>query len=205
VKLAAAIFIWALFTAANAAALGVDVKELRAAAAVLTARIELRDVLPDRFKRTIDEGGVVHLRVQAEVWERRPVWDRLVYPAVVQVFRLARTPSGREFAVYDPDGTVTVEPSIPDPLTLAIRIGNADRLSGAARYDAKVIATLGTIAEREIDEVGDAVFGRPEESSSLGALGRIVLKRMLQISDYLQSVSAEGMSRNIAGVQILKP
>jgi hypothetical protein len=78
VKLAAAVFVSALLTAANAAALGVDVKELRAAAAVLTARIELRDVLPDRFKRTIDQGGVVHLRVQAEVWERRPVWDRLV-------------------------------------------------------------------------------------------------------------------------------
>jgi hypothetical protein len=205
VKLAAAVFVSALLTAANAAALGVDVKELRAAAAVLTARIELRDVLPDRFKRTIDQGGVVHLRVQAEVWERRPVWDRLVYPAVVQVFRLARTPSGREFAVYDPDGAVTVEPSVPDPLPLAIRIGNADRLSGDARYDAKVIATLGTIAEREIDDVGDAVFGPPEESSSLGALGRMVFKRMLQISDYLQSVSAEGVSRNIAGVQILKP
>lgn len=198
-------FCFALLTTLDAAALGVEVKDLRAAAAVITATIELRGVLPDQFKRTIDRGGVVHLRVQAEVWERRPVWDRLVYPAVVRVFRLARTPSGREFAVYDSDGVATVESSIPDPMPVAIRIGDANRLDDTARYYAKVVATLGTIAEQEIDEVGDAVFGPPEESSSLGALGRVMFKRLLQISDYLQSVSAEGVSRNLAGVQILKP
>jgi hypothetical protein len=193
-----------LIIATEASALGVEVKDLTAAAAVVTASVEVRDVLPDRFRQTIDQGGVVHLRVHAEVWERRPVWDRLVYPAVLRVFRLTRTPSGREFAIYHPDGGVRIEPDIPNPLPLAIRVGSADRLSSAARYYAKIIATLGTLAEREVEDAGDAVFGRPEDASGLASLGRLVFQKVLQISDYLQSVSAEGVGRNVIGSQILK-
>jgi hypothetical protein len=205
VKLAVHAVLLALFAASEAAALDVDVRDLRAAATVVTATVEFRDVLPDRFRQTIEQGGVVHLRVHAEVWERRPVWDRLVYPAVVRVFRLARTPSNRQFAVYDPDGGVAVQADVPNSLQLAIRVGSAERLTTTARYYAKVIATLGTLAEREIEDTGDAVFGRAEESSSLGSFGRMVFQKVLQISDYLQSVSAEGVSRSIAGLQILKP
>ena len=86
-----------------------------------------------------------------------------------------------------------------------IRVGSPDRLASAARYYAKVIATIGTLAEREIEDAGDAVFGRPDESTGLEAFGRLVFKKVLEISDYLQSVSAQGISRNIAGGQILKP
>ena len=204
-KFAAFACLCALSIATEAAALGVDVKDLHAAAADVTTSIELRDVLPDRLRQTIDQGGVVHLRIHAEVWEKRPVWDRLVYPAVVRVFRLARTPSGREFAVYEPEGGFTLHPAVPDPLRVSVRVGSADRLTSAARYYAKVIATLGTLAEHEISDAGAAVFGRPEESSGLGAFGRTIFQKVLEISDYLQSVSAQGVSRNIAGGQILKP
>jgi hypothetical protein len=205
VKFAAFACVCALSIATEATALGVDVKDLRVAAADVTASVELRDVLPERFRQTVDQGGVVHLRIHAEVWEKRPVWDRLVYPSVVRVFRLARTPSGREFAVYEPEGGFTLHPGVPNPLRLSVRVGSADRLTNAARYYAKVIATLGTLAEHEITDAGAAVFGRPEESSGLGAFGRTIFQKVLEISDYLQSVSAQGVSRNIAGGQILKP
>ena len=204
-KLAAFACLCTLSIGTEAAALGVDIKDLRATTADVTAAIELRDVLPDRFRQTVDQGGVVHLRIQAEVWEKRPVWDRLVYPAVVRVFRLARTPSGREFAVYEPEGGSTIHATVPNPLPLSVRLGSADRLTSAARYYAKVIATLGTLAEREINDAGAAVFGRPDESSGLGAFGRTIFQKVLEISDYLQSVSAQGVSRNINGGQILKP
>ena len=204
-RAAALAFAGALLTATPAAAFGVEIKDLRAAAAVVAATIELRDVLPDRFRQTVEQGGIVHLRVYAEVWERRAVWDRLVYPAVVRVFRLARTPSGRDFAVYDPDGGVAIRSEVPNPLAITIHVGSSDRLNDRARYYAKVVATLGTLAEREIEDAGDAVFGRPDESSSLASLGRMVFQKVLEISDYLQSVSAEGVSRHIAGAQILKP
>src|SRR5207253_3916379 len=81
-----------LLTASSAApragaGLEVEVKSLRAPSTAVVATLELRDVLPERFKKTIDEGGVLHLRVQTEVWEARRVWDRLVYRAMVRVLR----------------------------------------------------------------------------------------------------------------------
>ncbi len=70
-----------LSIAARAAALEVRVKTLAAHDAIVSAVIEIHDLLPDRFSRMLDDGGMLHLRVQAELWESRPVWDRLVYPA----------------------------------------------------------------------------------------------------------------------------
>src|SRR5258707_2379274 len=59
-----------------------------------------------------------------------------------------------------------------DLLPLALDLGDATRVTAAERYYVHVIATLGTLAEREVDDVGDAVFGRPSEANSLGSLGR---------------------------------
>jgi hypothetical protein len=76
-------------------------------------------------------------------------------------------------------------------LLVQTEIGKADRLVHDTRYYVHVVATLGVVADREIDDVGDAVFGRPTEENSLGSLGRLVFRRVLEISDYLQSVTAE--------------
>jgi hypothetical protein len=192
-----------LAAAASASALEVQVKDVRGPASSVTATIELRDLIPDRFKKTLDEGGVLHLRVQAELWETRPVWDRLVYPAIVRVFRFRRGPSGG-VSVTDPNGTATAYPAAPRTLPVAVDLGDAKRLTPAERYYVHVIATLGTLAEREVDEVGDAVFGRPSEANGLGSLGRLVFRTVLQVSDYLQSVSAEAKSHRTTGADILK-
>jgi hypothetical protein len=61
------------------------------------------------------------------------------------------------------------------------------------------------VAEREVDDAGDAVFGRESETNSLGSLGRLVFRTVLKVSDYLQSVSAEACGRKTAGADILKP
>jgi hypothetical protein len=193
----------ALLAAAPAAALDVQIKGLRGPASAVTATIELRDLLPDRFKKTLDEGGVLHLRVQAEMWESRPVWDRLVYPAIVRVLRFRRA-ANDGLSITDPGGTSTSYPEAPKLLPLILDLGDARRVTPAQRYYVHVIATLGTLAEREVDEVGDAVFGRPSEANGLGSLGRLVFRTVLQVSDYLQSVSAETRSRRTAGADILK-
>lgn len=172
--------------AASARALEVQIKELKTESATLRASLELRDVIPERFKRLLDENGALHLRVQAELWESRPVWDRLVYPAVVKAFRM----------------TPTTPP--PNPMPLQIDIGASDRIAATGRYYLHVIATLGTLAERDVDDVGDAVFGRAEETNTLGSLGRLVFRTAIQISDYLQSVSAEGRSRKVVGRDLLR-
>jgi hypothetical protein len=189
--------------ATRAAALDVQVKDLRAAASVVTATIELRDVLPDRFKKTLESGGILHLRVQAELWESRPVWDRLVYPAMVRVFRFTRA-SGDELSITDPSGSTTTYRAPPRSVPVVVDLGDTKRLTAAERYYVHVIATLGTLAEREVDVVGDAVFGRESETNSLGSLAKLVFRTVLQVSDYLQSVSAETRGRRIAGADILK-
>src|SRR5882672_4687921 len=200
----AACLICALLMAAPAPAAGLDVqiKDIRGPASTVTTTIELRDLIPDRFIKTLDEGGVLHLRVQAELWESRPVWDRLVYPALVRVLRFRRA-SSDGLSVTDPNGSATTYAAAPRLLPVVVNLGDAGRITPAQRYYVHVIATLGTLAEREVDEVGDAVFGRPSEANGLGSLGRLVFRTALQISDYLQSVSAETRSRKMSGVDLL--
>jgi hypothetical protein len=198
-----AVLFCVLLAARPAAALDVQIKDLRGPASAVTATIELLDLVPDRFKKTLDEGGVLHMRVQAELWESRPVWDRLVYPAIVRVLRFRRAPSDG-LSVTDPNGTATTYAAAPRSLPVVVDLGDAGRITPAQRYYVHVIATLGTLAEREVDEVGDAVFGRPSEANGLGSLGRLMFRTVLQISDYLQSVSAEAKSRRTAGAEILK-
>ena len=89
-------------------------------------------------------------------------------------------------------------------MPVVVDLGDTTRVSAAERYYVHVIATLGTLAEREADEVGDAVFGRPSEANGLGSLGRLVFRTVLQVNDYLQSVSAEAKSRRTTGADILK-
>ena len=194
----------AMSLAAPAAALDVRVNDVHMGSSIVATTIELRDVLPDRFKKTLDEGGVLHLRLQAELWESRPVWDRLVYPAMVRVFRFRRMQPSGEVSITDPAGTATSHSAVPSPMPVVLSLGEASRITPAERYYVHIIATLGTLADREVDEVGDALFGRPSETNGLGALGRLVFRTVLQVSDYLQSVSAETKSRRTAGADILR-
>jgi len=193
-----------LMLATPAAALDVRVTSVGAPASAVQAAIELRDVVPDRFSKILDEGGTLHLRVQAELWERRPVWDRLVYPAIVRVFRFTRAPANHSLSIADASGAVTSYPIAATAMPVVVELGDTRRITPAERYYVHIIATLGTLAEREVDDVGDAVFGKASETNSLGSLGRLVFRTALQINDYLQSVSAEARSRTMSGVDILK-
>lgn len=192
-----------LLLATPVGALDVQVREVRAQADAVEATIQLSDVIPDRFRRVIDEGGVLHVRLQTELWESRPVWDRLVHTAMVRMFRLGREASGKDVALTDQDGRTFVI-SARD-LRLVVGVGDRARLDAASRYYVHVVATVGTLAQREVDEVGDAVFGRATESNGLGSLGRLIFRTALQVSDYLQSVSAETRSRKLSGRDIIRP
>jgi hypothetical protein len=182
----------------------VQVKDLRAPADTVSATVELRDVLPERFRKMVEEGGVLHLRLQTELWQRRPTWDRLVYPAIVRVLRFARGASAREVAVTGAGGAVASYSALPNPMPIVVAVGGAERLNASDRYYVHTVATLGTLAEQEVDSVSDALFGRESDSGTLASLGRLVFRRVVQISDYLQSVSAEGRSGTEPGGEILR-
>lgn len=207
-----------LLFALPAQALDVQVKDVRAAAGTVQTSIELRDLVPDRFRHVIDEGGVLHVRVQTELWESRPVWDRLVYPAMIRMFRLVRAAAGRDLTLVDADGVSVAlagsapggnrssgVPSVPTIplLPLIVDMGDRTRVTADSRYYVHVIVTVGTLAEREVDDAGDAVFGRAAEANGLGSLGRTLFRTALQVSGYLQSVSAEARSRKLAGRDII--
>ena len=185
--------------AAPAAALDVRVTSVGTPASVVQMAIELRDVLPERFKKILDDGGSLHLRVQAELWESRPVWDRLVYPAIVRVFHFTER---RRAMCRSRCPTRRRPPVVPNPMPVVVDLGDSRRITPGERYYVHIIATLGTLAEREVDEVGDAVFGRESETNGLGSLGRLVFRTALQINDYLQSVSAEVKGRKTSGADV---
>ena len=101
------------WTSAPAAALEVEVKAVRTPAGVVSATVELRDVIPDRFRKTIDEGGVLHLRVQAELWEARPVLGiGSSFPRSSGCFASPAAPAAVSLIV-DPDGIVTTPQDAP--------------------------------------------------------------------------------------------
>ncbi|HEV8347263.1 MAG TPA: hypothetical protein VGQ16_11845 [Vicinamibacterales bacterium] len=193
-----------VIVAAPASALDLVIRDIHTPASTVTANIEVRDVLPDRFRKMLDDGGMLHLRVEAELWESRPVWDRLVYPAIVRMFRLGRAGSGREISVSDSGGSTRTYPTPPHPLPVMIELGSSTRITASARYYVHVMATLGTLAEKDADEVGDAVFGRESESNGLGSLGRRVFRTVIKLNDYLQSVSAETTTKKTPGSDILR-
>ena len=99
-------------------------------------------------------------------------------------------------------GEVSRQPAWQEPLVLRLDLGRGDVLSDTGRYYIRTQATLGTIAEREATQAADAVFGPDEGSVTLGSMGRLLFHAVLQVNDYLQSVSAEARTRDITGAEL---
>jgi hypothetical protein len=186
---------------AHAAALDARIVELRVAGGSLRASIEIRQMFPEKFQAVLEQRGAIHLRLQIELWEDRPIWDKLAQPAIVTVFRIVLDPSSRQVSVADQYGEVSRQPAWQEPLTLRLDLGRADALADGGRYYVRAQATLGTIAERESSGAGDAVFGA-DEGVTLGAMGRVLFHAVLQVNDYLQSVSAEARTRDVTGREL---
>ena len=161
----------------------------------IRASLEIRDMFPAKFQAVLEEGAAIHLRLQIELWEDRPVWDKLAQPAVVTVFRVVLDPATRQVRVADSYGEVSRQAAWQEPLTLRPDLGRADALSDGARYYVRVLATLGTIAEKETERASKAVFGEDDSSVSIAAMGKMLFHAVLQVNDYLQSVSSEVRTR----------
>lgn len=188
--------------AAPAAALDARVTELRMAGGTLRAALEIRDMFPEKFRSILTQRGSLHLRLQLELWEDRAIWDRLAQPALVTVFRIILDPLTRQVRVSDQYGEISRQPAWQEPLAVRLDVGRADALDDGGKYYVRTLATLGTIAENEATRAGEAVFGGDDGSVSLGAMGRMLFHAVLQVNDYLQSVSADSRTRTLAGREI---
>ena len=182
-------------------ALEARVVELRVVGGSLRAALEIRDLFPAKFQSVLEQRGAIHLRLQIELWEDRPIWDKLAQPAIVTVFRTILDPATRQVSVSDQYGEVSRQPAWQEPLVLRLDLGRSDALAENSKYYVRVLATLGTIAERESSSTGDAVFGA-DEGVTLGSMGRVLFHAVLQVNDYLQSVSTEARTRDVTGREI---
>ena len=191
-----------LVPAASAFALETRLIEIRAAGGSLFAALELRELFPAKFQTILQDGAAIHLRLQLELWEDRPVWDKLASPAVVSVFRMVLDPQTRAVKVADQYGEVSRQPAWQEPLSLRIDLGRPDSLSDGGRYYVRVLATLGTIAEKESAAASSVVFGDDDSSVSIAAMGKMLFRAVLTVNEYLQSVSAETRSRELSGREL---
>jgi hypothetical protein len=184
------------------AALGVRITEVRTIGGSVRAAIDVSDMFPDNLRSVLHSGGTLHVRVQAELWEDRAMWDRLVRPAAVTVFRIVKNSVSGDIAVTDAVGPVGTFPAIPATIPLRLDLAPAELISDGGKYYIRLITTIGTLAEREIENTGDAVFGRDEGSVSIASVGKMIFNAVLQVSDYLQSVSTEARSRSFEGREL---
>ena len=176
--------------------------ELRVAGGSVFAAVEMRELFPAKFQAILQDGAAIHLRLQLELWEDRPVWDTLAHPAVVSVFRMVLDPQTRVVRVADQYGEVSRQPAWQEPLALRVELGRADRLSDGARYYVRALATLGTIAEKESAAASAVVFGDDDSSVSIAAMGKMLFRAVLHVNEYLQSVSSEARSREMTGREL---
>jgi hypothetical protein len=188
------LIVMVLNAAVPALALEARVLEIRIAGKTLLASIDLTDALPDKLRRVLEQGGALHVRIQAELWEDRPVWDKLVRPALVTVFRIVRDPTTTHIAISDAVGPVLSGAQLPNPLSLRVNVAPADSLNDDGRYYIRMNATVGTLGEREAEDTSAAVFGKDEGTVSIGKVGKLIFSTVLQASDYMQSVSDEARS-----------
>ena len=187
---------------ASAAALDTKLIEIRVAGGNLFAALELRELFPAKFQTILEDGAAIHLRLQLELWEDRPVWDKLANPAIVSVFRMVLDRQTRAVRVADQYGEVSRQPAWQEPLSLRIDLGRPDNLSDGARYYVRALATLGTIAEKHTAAASNVVFGDDDSSVSIAAMGKILFRAVLTVNEYLQSVSSEMRSRELTGREL---
>jgi hypothetical protein len=184
------------------AALETKLVELRVAGGNLFAALELREIFPSKFQAILNDGAAIHLRLQLELWEDRPVWDRLANPAIVTVFRMALDPQTRAVKVADQYGEVSRQPGWQEPLSLRVDLGRPDKLADDGRYYVRVLGTLGTIAEKESTAAGNVVFGDDDSGVSIAAMGKMLFRAVLSVNEYLQSVSSDTRSRDMTGREL---
>ncbi len=192
-----------LSSSARLLALEIRVAEVSLAGGSVRAVIELRDVFSTSLKKMIETGGSLYIRIEAELWEDRATWDRLVAQGVMMTFRVSSGDKPQVLSVRGPAGGMTSFPGYPSELPLKIDLAPGSRIEDARKYYMHAIARLGLGGESEIEGIGDAVFGNDRDASGVAAVGKFLFREVLRLSDYIQSTTAETTSRRFTGKQII--
>lgn len=185
----------------RAAALEMRVEQVRAASARVAATLELRDLLRDRFLDIVRQGQSIFLQLQAELWEQRRLADRLALTTPALTYRIAGD-GGGGMVVTSQFGERVTRADARLPVPLRVDVGPASVLVDDRAYYLRAQVTLATIADRDIDQFGTAIFGDPQSAAGLAGLGRFVFGTLLRIGKYLESERADVTSGRYSGLQI---
>ena len=185
----------------RAAALEMRVEQVRAASARVAATLELRDLLRDRFLDIVKQGQSIFLQLQAELWEERRLADRLALTTPALTYRIAGDGSSG-LVITSQFGERVTHTDARLPVPLRVDVGPASVLVDDRAYYLRAQVTLATIADRDIDQFGTAIFGDPQSAAGLAGLGRFVFGTLLRIGKYLESESADVTSGRYSGLQI---
>lgn len=192
-------------TTARAAGIQAKAVSFKRAGAAVRVAFDIRDIFTDRFRAIVDQGGTLYVRIEAELWEPRSVWDRLVRPASVSVARLTGDAVSHSVVLADPFGGATRYAAYPRAVTTWADLVPADRVDAKASYYVRATITVGTIAESEISGMSEAMFGNERQSTGLGSLGKYVFQKVLRLADYLDSVSCDVKSDRLSGARLRTP
>lgn len=194
----------AVLSASEAWAAGMQAKVagFKRAGAALRVALEIQDVFTERMRRVVDQGGTLYVRVEAELWEQRSVWDRLVQASAVSVARLTAEAVSRSVVLVDAFGQASTYPDHPRVMIVWADLVPASRVADDKTYFVQATLTVGTLAEGEINSMSAALFGNDREASGLGSLGKMVFQKVLRLADYLDSITCDTRSGRIPGRQI---
>jgi hypothetical protein len=183
-------------------ALELRVTQMRVAGTRISAAFDVRDLLRDSFLKLLQDGRAVFLQLEAELWEDRRVFDRIVIAVPPVTWRIDREPAGGGVLLLDQSGGSVRHGDLRQPLALTIDIGPASRVEEDATYYLHATMTAATVDERDIDRAGEAIFGDEQSASGLAGLGRFVFRTLLRMGKYFESATAEVTSRRVSGREI---
>lgn len=178
------------------------VAELRVAGPRLAAAIEVRDLLRESFLALVQQGRAVFLQLEANLWEDRRVFDRLVVTIPPGTWRLDRDETGNGVVIQDDHGGSFRHADVRQPFRLRVDLGAAARVDDEATYYLHATVTAATVDERDIDRAGEVVFGDEQSARGLAGLGRLVFRTLLRMGKYFESATTEVTSRRVSGRDI---
>ncbi len=193
-----------LLVAAQAQASGLEarVAGFRRAGPALRVAIDVRNGIDERLRRAVEQGGSLYLRIEAGLWERRSVWDRLVRPPAVSVARIKSQANSKSIVVVDPFGAAAAYALPAQVVTVWAELVPLERIDPGKTYYVHANLVIGTLGEGEIGGVSNALFGGDREAGGLGSLGKLFFEKVLSLADYLDSSSCEVKSGRLAGSEL---
>jgi hypothetical protein len=183
-------------------ALEARVTEMRVTGTRLWAAIEVRDLLRDRFLELVRSGKAVFVQLEADLWEDRRVFDRMVLTTPPATYRIDPDVDTGGVILLDQYGGTSRQLDVRQPISLRVELGSADRVADDQTYYLHTLVTAATVDERDIDQAGATIFGTEESARGLAALGRFVFRTLLRMGKYFESAQAEVTSRRMSGRDI---